>query len=656
MAIFLNDLMDSTLNESLFDPTIYMKDKYVILPHFPMRQFDLDVKKTFKNRNVLAMLSWEDRAIFSFRTLRIHQFFVPELLYILDKLPERSYYNFLTNQLLTNTWAKRLVENIPNTPLNIRDLVSDLNVTLKPYQMDFFKKYLDGKYKYMLRGYILAFEQGLGKTITSLSLMRALGKTSVIIITPKNTMHSVWVNEINKIFKSEKKIWFPGKPGVKSNYYIVNYEMISKLDEIRGLLGESKNVGLIVDECHNFRHLKTKRVTDLRDLVETVDCQDILLMSGTPIKALGYELIPSLYILDRMFDEEAMKVFMRITRNSNIGLEILQNRIRLIMHRKLKTDVLELPDKNYRDIKIKFPGSDKYTLKNVKVLVQEFIDERIKFYNKNKKKYDDDFDECIDYLKSILSDDGEFIRWLEYINYLRRYNFSINDSYIKENLQWANEYERTFLIDQLPSDLKIKFRNAKTVVKYVSLRILGEVLGGYLNKLRSEMYEKAIQYSPTCKIINNAEKKTIVYTTFVPIVKYLEKYVRTECGNDPILVYGENKNVSQSIKDFKTTNQNPLIATIQSLSLGVTLIEANTIIFINPPWRSTDKQQAEDRVHRIGQDTVVNIFSYSIDTGNEPNLSTRMDEIIDWSKTLFSTIMEPEEADKIVTIYRNKFL
>ncbi len=47
------------------------------------------------------------------------------------------------------------------------------------------------KQKYNLRGLILAFEQGLGKTMTSLALMESLGKDCIIIVAPKSTTRTV---------------------------------------------------------------------------------------------------------------------------------------------------------------------------------------------------------------------------------------------------------------------------------------------------------------------------------------------------------------------------------------------------------------------------------------------------------------------------------
>jgi len=83
-----------------------------------------------------------------------------------------------------------------------------------------------------------------------------------------------------------------------------------------------------------------------------------------------------------------------------------------------------------------------------------------------------------------------------------------------------------------------------------------------------------------------------------------------------------------------------LIATIQTLATGVTLTEANTMFFLNKPWRHSDYSQASDRIHRRGQDTEVTIYTLLLNTGSKPNLSTRMEEVMKWSKKLFDSIVE----------------
>ena len=100
------------------------------------------------------------------------------------------------------------------------------------------------------------------------------------------------------------------------------------------------------------------------------------------------------------------------------------------------------------------------------------------------------------------------------------------------------------------------------------------------------------------------------------------------------------KDVKGLIKKFRTDNKvNPLVASIQTISTGVTLIEANTMIFMNKPFRYTDYAQASDRIHRIGQDSTCTIYTLILDTGDSPNLSTRMEDIMEFSRSMFDSIV-----------------
>lgn len=202
----------------------------------------------------------------------------------------------------------------------------------------------------------------------------------------------------------------------------------------------------------------------------------------------------------------------------------------------------------------------------------------------------------------------------------------------------------------LPSDLRKKFDHSRAAIKYVELKVMGEVLGGLLNKLRSDMFSDMIKHSPTCKIIDQSKKKTVMFSTYVDVVDNAAKYVKDKCSKNPIVVYGATSgNIKNLLMSFKhNPDANPLIATIQTLSTGVTLVEANTVIFLNKPWRHTDIIQATDRLHRIGQDTDVFIYTYVLDSGGKPNLSTRMEDIISWSKEMFEGIVGSENITESV--------
>lgn len=107
--------------------------------------------------------------------------------------------------------------------------------------------------------------------------------------------------------------------------------------------------------------------------------------------------------------------------------------------------------------------------------------------------------------------------------------------------------------------------------------------------------------------------------------------------------------------DLEKAWANPLLATIQSLSTAVPIICANTVIFLNQPFRSNDKEQAIARVARLGQDEQTYVWDVLLDTKGVPNISTRSDEILQWSMEQVAIIMgeEPTTAqrDAIIAQY-----
>jgi len=621
--------------------SIKLENNFYTISFFPIKMFQRDLVKLYKTTKILKLIESIGMRLFGLTTIKIHKFFIPELLFILKSFPNNKYSR-LISEIENKTWFKNTLVSSNTNSLNLNNITKNMDFTLKNYQLDFIKTYVDKKNKYLLNGYILAFEQGLGKTLTALSLMESLSKDCVIIIAPKSTLNNVWSNEIDTFFRKKQNIYVvnDSKP-TNSKFYIFNYESLDKIKDVFKYLKTKKNIGLIVDESHNFLHINSLRTKNLLHIRSLLNINDLLLMSGTPIKALGSEMIPILKLLDPMFDDDATDIFKKaLGLNTTLATQILKNRMGMLMHRKMKHEVLNLPPKEEKILKIKIPNSDKYVIDNIQKDIIKFVEERTQYYLKNKKEYEKEFNEVIEFLKEKLNNDKDFLRYLTIINKLKEFGYNAKNKELVIDTKWANDYEKNILYKILTSELKKKFLNSKSVVKYVNLKIRGEVLGKLLVYLRAKMTSDMISHSNILNIINEAKKKTVIFTSFVESVEACDYYLKLN-KLKPILIYGKtSNNIRQNLLLFKNNEEsNPIVATMQTLSTGVTLTEANTVIFLNKPWRHTEYQQASDRVHRIGQDTNVYIYTMSLDTGLKPNLSDKMEDIMNWSKNMFDGII-----------------
>ena len=101
----------------------------------------------------------------------------------------------------------------------------------------------------------------------------------------------------------------------------------------------------------------------------------------------------------------------------------------------------------------------------------------------------------------------------------------------------------------------------------------------------------------------------------------------------------------ESAADFNTNfpkfKDNPeyrvMLGSIQALGTGTDGLQfcCDTIIFLNRPFRSTDLQQAESRIHRQGQDSTCHFYYINVDPGN-PNVLSHEEQINEWSRQMLS--------------------
>lgn len=509
-------------------------------------------------------------------------------------------------------------------------------------------------------------------TLSSLMLSRMLQTDTNVFLVPKNSLDKVWRASLTEEIKGRQNFWIsdgltPIKPGYKD--YVIHHDHIVKVvdffDRNRSEFGE---VYVNLDESHFFNEITSNRTNYVVNLARDIlQARYTLFMSGTPIKAVGSEAIPLLRIIDPFFHTKVEDRFLKIYgKSKGRANDILQNRMGTLTFKvdKQKTVGNEVTLSNGY---VKIPNGNDYTLDSIRIEMKKFIEERMRYYKSNASVYDKEYHRILDLHKRALESKAEKQEFEEYVKAVEKIRKQYDPILRKDDIVLANKYERYKIIPKLSPEDKSRFRDAKSVYKYYFLKVQGEALGRVLGKLRvqcnvdmlqgldeislRDSKGKEIDVTSLEKEIFSTNKKTLIFTSFVEVVKAAEELLKKK-GFNPLIVYGEtNKELASIVSRFaKDENANPLIATFKSLSTAVPLTMANNTIMLNAPFRDYEFQQALSRTDRIGQDAPVYCTTIYLDTDGKPNISTRSKDIMDWSKQQIEEILGFKMEDVNVSL------
>jgi superfamily II DNA or RNA helicase len=151
------------------------------------------------------------------------------------------------------------------------------------------------------------------------------------------------------------------------------------------------------------------------------------------------------------------------------------------------------------------------------------------------------------------------------------------------------------------------------------------------------------QYCNPETIIKESASKTIFFASSVKPVVELGAYL-TSKGFQPALVYAKtNASLTQIIDGFTDNpSVNPLCATMASLSEAVPVTAASVIVLLNRPFRQATWDQIVARADRLGQQHQVYVYEVTLDTGDEPNVSSTTDAILSVIREDINAMIGPE--------------
>lgn len=93
----------------------------------------------------------------------------------------------------------------------------------------------------------------------------------------------------------------------------------------------------------------------------------------------------------------------------------------------------------------------------------------------------------------------------------------------------------------------------------------------------------------------NPNRKVIIFSQYTTYLKHLNK-IFSNGGHNVIMITGETKNKVENAKAFNEGNINVLLGNIKAAGTGITLDNADVIVFLDRSWRPDENRQAMFRI------------------------------------------------------------
>jgi len=210
------------------------------------------------------------------------------------------------------------------------------------------------------RRFILADDMGLGKTTSTIIAALETGAKKILIVCPASLKIN-WQREIENYSDRSVFIAEGKKYSTEADFVIVNYDILKNFHDTKekdgSLLLQSNFELVILDEAHMISNAQAQRTKIINNFVKGI--KRVWLLTGTPMTSRPMNYYNLLSIIESPVAQNWMAYAIRycqgyqfkagnrkvwnVTGASN--LEELRDRTSKQILRRLKEDVLDLPDK-----------------------------------------------------------------------------------------------------------------------------------------------------------------------------------------------------------------------------------------------------------------------------------------------------------------------
>jgi SWI/SNF-related matrix-associated actin-dependent regulator of chromatin subfamily A-like protein 1 len=316
---------------------------------------------------------------------------------LLSSVPTRVYVEKLLVEKDTayHIWGKYFESEqlydfwIPKVALIKDNKVKDVVIDYEKYshrpplehQKEAIKSLVENK------KFILADDMGLGKTTSTIIAALETGAKKILIICPASLKIN-WQREIENYSDKPTSI-IEGKKWEDGDFIIINYDIIKNFHDEKkksdSVLLKTKFDLVIIDEAHYIQNKQAQRTKLINDFVSNVD--RLWLLTGTPITSRPINYFNLLNLIECPVAKNWMAYVKRYCNGFQFqagrrkiwnvsgasNLEELRDRTAPLVLRRLKENVLDLPDKIITPVYLRLKS------KEYEALMGEYYD----WYDKN---------------------------------------------------------------------------------------------------------------------------------------------------------------------------------------------------------------------------------------------------------------------------------
>ena len=540
----------------------------------------------------------------------------PEIVKLVKQVPGRMYVpehkywtipvgrlGFLMSQFTGTPYADQLevysAEHInENASLDTTNSIPDIDLSGIPlyvkdgehlfqHQLDFMKYAIDRQRRGLYSGFILADEQGAGKTVQAMNLALYNRKFNnvkhCLIIACVNSAKYNWVEDIKKHTNGQEVPYIIGSRKKRDGTVITDGSSTSKLQDlmcghmygdkdepklpfflimnieairtissrrypIRERLTTLCNKGyigmIVLDEAHRGLGATSRQGKQVLKLKKDVTAKiEWLPMTGTPIVNKPTDVFVPLKLVDghtytKYYDWcQHFCVYGGFGDHQIIAyknIPELKQMLQANMLRRMKKDILDLPPK---------------------------------------------------------------IRTIEYVENTA-YQAKLYDSVVRDMLMHRDEIITT--LNPMVKFLKLRQVNGNPELIDNTLTIDKN----YLSK-----NSKMVRLLDLVNSILEGGEKVVIFSNWVESLRTVYKFLAKDhkvCSYTGTMHPDERE--AQKQKFINDPECKILIGTVGALGTSHTLTVANNVIFYDLPWNQATVEQAEDRCHRTGTTETVNIY------------------------------------------------